>query len=658
MTQLYSISDKSYDFFFYGTLLVPAILCRVLGHRCDTLTFRDALLPNYTRHCVKHEDYPAVISREQTEQLRSGPIAPEDCNTRGTLVKGLTFADVRALEVFEGSQYRRKLLPVQVLSPPSTIKSLPKYLTDPSERAPIPEIPAQDIQTVEAWVYIWSHSLIGLDEAIWSFPSFLKDKSRAWTTESKEYEEVDQHHSQRNGNATNGLESLEGKSSKGYEDFGHGMLKYWGFAKDYVNLNHGSYGSTPLPVKEAMVKLAAEVEQSPDRFLRRTWLPLLRQVQSEVSELIGATPEEVVMVPNTTHGINNILTSIDWADGDVIVMYSTTYGAVAQTLKYLCDRNAKLSLEIVDVVFPCSHASIVEKTQAVLEKYNKATTDSAHAVGNTAGERVRMVVVDGIASMPGMIYPWEEVVGLCKKYGVLSLVDAAHMIGQVKVDVKKSEPDFWISNCHKWLMSGTIGYESARYPMGGRDWAFQRQVSGSLLSSSMVFSRILQYDWTGTNDWGPCMSVLDAIAFRKSIGGEERIMKYCHSLAVAGGKRVAKILGTDVIENEERNLTACMVNVNLPTCPDPKDDDEQRKQLTFFEDAHFEANCFSAVYRHDGKWIARFSAQVWNGLEDFEYIAKVLLKACEGIAQGKHLEAPKEASKLVLESGDEPLGDE
>lgn len=31
--------------FFYGTLLVPAILIRVLGHDCSHLTFQDALLP-------------------------------------------------------------------------------------------------------------------------------------------------------------------------------------------------------------------------------------------------------------------------------------------------------------------------------------------------------------------------------------------------------------------------------------------------------------------------------------------------------------------------------------------------------------------------------------------------------------------------------------
>ncbi len=44
-----------------------------------------------------------------------------------------------------------------------------------------------------------------------------------------------------------------------------------------------------------------------------------------------------------------------------------------------------------------------------------------------------------------ILYPWEEIVKLCKKYGALSLVDAAHAIGQILTDVKKADCDFWVA---------------------------------------------------------------------------------------------------------------------------------------------------------------------------------------------------------------------
>lgn len=65
------------------------------------------------------------------------------------------------------------------------------------------------------------------------------------------------------------------------------------------------------------------------------------------------------------------------------------------------------------------------------------------------------------------------------------------------------------------------------------------------------------------------MTILDVIKFREEIGGEDRIIAYNHSLAVAGGKRLAKRWGTQVMDNANGEYTACMVNVRLPFPPAP-----------------------------------------------------------------------------------------
>ena len=41
--------------------------------------------------------------------------------------------------------------------------------------------------------------------------------------------------------------------------------------------------------------------------------------------------------------------------------------------------------------------------------------------------------------------PWEELVAICKKEGIWSVVDGAHSIGQHPVDLSKTLPDFWVS---------------------------------------------------------------------------------------------------------------------------------------------------------------------------------------------------------------------
>ena len=82
----------------------------------------------------------------------------------------------------------------------------------------------------------------------------------------------------------------------------------------------GSYGATPIPVIEATRKLADQIERLPDKFMRRDWLPVLNNCRSQVSSLIGAKYDECVIVPNTTNGVNCVVSNIRWQDGDVIVL--------------------------------------------------------------------------------------------------------------------------------------------------------------------------------------------------------------------------------------------------------------------------------------------------------------------------------------------------
>lgn len=49
-----------------------------------------------------------------------------------------------------------------------------------------------------------------------------------------------------------------------------------------------------------------------------------------------------------------------------------------------------------------------------------------------------------------------------------------------------------------------------------------------------------------------------ALRFREWLGGEHKINEYCHDLAVKGGRRLAEILGTQVLD-PDGSLTLNMV---------------------------------------------------------------------------------------------------
>lgn len=57
-----------------------------------------------------------------------------------------------------------------------------------------------------------------------------------------------------------------------------------------------------------------------------------------------------------------------------------------------------------------------------------------------------LAVIDSVVANPACYMPWREMVAICHEEGVMSLVDAAHSLGQEQnINLSATKPDFWIS---------------------------------------------------------------------------------------------------------------------------------------------------------------------------------------------------------------------
>jgi selenocysteine lyase/cysteine desulfurase len=65
------------------------------------------------------------------------------------------------------------------------------------------------------------------------------------------------------------------------------------------------------------------------------------------------------------------------------------------------------------------------------------------------GLDVRVCVFETITSMPAARFPFEAISSICKARGILSVIDGAHGVGQIPIDLGELNPDFFVSNCHK-----------------------------------------------------------------------------------------------------------------------------------------------------------------------------------------------------------------
>ncbi|KAH9479109.1 Hercynylcysteine sulfoxide lyase [Psilocybe cubensis] len=406
--------------------------------------------------------------------------------------------------------------------------------------------------------------------------------------------------------------------------FGHNMLQYYTLDPDYINLNNGSYGTTPLPVQRAVVELQAKIESKPDLFHRVLFQPMLIEVRERLASLIGAKTDEVVLVTNASMGLNVVLRNIDWEEGDIIIAFTTTYNSISRTAAYLSDKPPHPTITVIDLAFPMTHNDIINKFKAHLE---------AHPA---KPNKKRVAIIDSIVSNPGVLLPWQELVNICKDSGVWSVVDAAHSIGQeVGLNLSEIAPDFWISNCHKWLSakrSCAVLYVPERN---------QHIVRSSIPTSAYYISPqdrhgqpnfVKQYEWNGTIDYTAYLTVKDALEFRNWMGGEEKINDYCHNLAITGGRRMAEIMETEVMD-PSGELTLNMVNVELPLPGDVSEAVGTKMHASLQHKMLLEQNAYSAHFYHNGRWWTRCSAQVWNELDDFEKIAQKWVQACKEVKE-------------------------
>ncbi len=137
--------------------------------------------------------------------------------------------------------------------------------------------------------------------------------------------------------------------------------------------------------------------------------------------------------------------------------------------------------------------------------------------------------------------------------------------------------------------------------------------------------------------------------------GEEAIMKYCYDLAHTGGLRVAQVLGTEIMDNNEHTLIqCCFVNIRLPLAVEEATTPSTSKGVlasvpqahvstvtNYLASAALAHSTFIAFIFYRNAWWARFSAQIYLDLDDFDYGGRVLKALCDSVAQREYESLPR-----------------
>ena len=199
----------------------------------------------------------------------------------------------------------------------------------------------------------------------------------------------------------------------------------------YLNM---SYGPKPTPVVDEVVRLARLTEMdgtlNPD--VQAELWKRYDDAKGGVARLLAADPSEIALTRHVTEGINIVATGMDWRPGDEVIISDEEHPGGSLPWMNLARRRGVV---VRKVRLSYDLESLLDDLDSLI------------------GPRTRIVSISHVSTRSGFLLPAAEVTEFVHCRGVPIVLDGAHAVGLVPVDVKEIGCDYYSGCGHKWLMA-------------------------------------------------------------------------------------------------------------------------------------------------------------------------------------------------------------
>ena len=212
----------------------------------------------------------------------------------------------------------------------------------------------------------------------------------------------------------------------------------------------------------------------PWRISDDTEFEVIDRARTLAARLVGATPEEIALTTNTSHGINIAARCLPLGPGDIVVSSDREFPANVYPW---------MALARDGVVFeqvPCTSAGLPDE-QRILDALERP--------------RVKVLALSWVSFATGYAMDLQRIGRACRERGIYFVVDAIQGVGARVLDAPACHIDILACGGQKWLLApwGT-GFTYIR-----RDLARQlepREIGWMAVRDSRDFTRLVDYDLT------------------------------------------------------------------------------------------------------------------------------------------------------------------
>ena len=382
------------------------------------------------------------------------------------------------------------------------------------------------------------------------------------------------------------------------QPLGEDPLSHWWLDPSITFLNHGCFGAAPRAVLEAQTRWREQLEARPVELLERRRDELLGRARETVGRFLGADPADLGFVTNATGGVNAVIRSLRFGDGDELLTTTHVYSAVRQTMRYLAGRAGARHVEM-ELPLPI-----------------RSPDDVVDAVAGALSERTRLLVIDHVTSPTAVLLPVGRIIELCAQRGVDVLVDGAHAPGMVDLDLGRLGPAYYTGNLHKWVCA----------PKGAALLWVRRDRHGGIhpntISHFLDEGLVREFGWQGTRDITAWLGAAESIEFMERTFGWARLRRHNHELAVWAQALLAQAWQVEPGTPADGSMLGSMATVPLPPEAARRFESAETLQARLYEQYRIEV----PVIVWGDRWWVRASCQVYNTPAQYERLAKAVVE--------------------------------
>ncbi len=262
--------------------------------------------------------------------------------------------------------------------------------------------------------------------------------------------------------------------------------------------------------------------------------------RAELAAFVGCSKDELAITHNATEAMSIIAGGMPLEKGAEVLLTDQEHPSGREPWRV---REAKGEISLREVMLPLPPDSPEQLADIVI---------------SAIGPKTRVLSFSGITSPTGLLMPIREICDAARAKGVITVVDGAHMTGQVPYRIDDMHCDYFAGSPHKWLFapvgSGLLYIREERL-----DEHFPVIATAGWDDKSLKAARFMRF---GTNNRAIIEGFIAGLHFAQAIG-PERIYGRIHVLAKSAYRMARALPYASMLSPENDRMYGSLVTFRL-----------------------------------------------------------------------------------------------